>query len=65
MSVTFSHQTLHEGDFLRLWQGVRDQSIDLILTDPPYGAITQAQPWDEQPDFHSLRPSDPQSQQDK
>lgn len=34
------------------WQKVRSNSIDLVLTDPPYGAITQVQSWDRRPNFH-------------
>ena len=45
---------LHQGDFLRLWQVIEDSSVDLILADPPYGCLKDAQPWDERPDFHVL-----------
>lgn len=45
---------LHQGDFLWDWQKVKPGSIDLVLTDPPYGAIKDAQPWDKPPDFHVL-----------
>lgn len=54
MKSVFKDQTLYMGDFLRQWQQVPDHSISLILTDPPYEAITQAQPWDVHPDFHVL-----------
>lgn len=54
MRATFKDQTLYMGDFFRQWQQIPDQSVDLILTDPPYGAITTAQPWDVRPDFHVL-----------
>lgn len=47
-------QTLHQGDFLREWRTVEEGSVDLILTDPPYGSITRGQPWDVRPDFHVL-----------
>ena len=52
--ATFQKQTLHKGDFLWDWQKVEPGSVDLILTDPPYGVLTSAQPWDVQPDFHVL-----------
>ena len=52
--AAIQEQTLYLGDFLRSWQNISDQSIDLILTDPPYGVLTSAQPWDVQPDFHVL-----------
>ncbi len=52
--MKFQDQTLYQGDFLRSWQNVPDQSVDLILTDPPYGVLTSAQPWDIRPDFHVL-----------
>ena len=54
MKTTFENQTLFQADFLRKWQQTSDQSVDLILTDPPYGAIGQVQPWDRRPDFHVL-----------
>ena len=47
-------QTLHRGDFLRQWPDVEDCSVDLILTDPPFGCLKDAQPWDVRPDFHVL-----------
>ena len=52
--ASFQDQILYKGDFLRFWQQVPDQTVDLILTDPPYGAITRGQPWDIRPDFHVL-----------
>lgn len=48
------NQILHQRDFLRECQSIEDGSVDLILTDPPYGAIGQVQPWDKRPDFHVL-----------
>ena len=54
VSYPAQDQVLYRGDFLRDWQRVKDGSIDLILTDPPYGAITRGQPWDLRPDFHVL-----------
>ena len=54
MKATFGDQTLIQGDFFRLWQQVLDGSVDLVLTDPPYGAITRGQPWDVRPDYHVL-----------
>lgn len=47
-------QTLYQGDFLKLWQLVPEHSVDLILTDPPYGILGKAQSWDVRPDFHVL-----------
>lgn len=49
-----TEQILHRGDFLRQWQAIEDGSVDLILTDPPYGCLKDAQPWDERPDFYVL-----------
>ena len=54
MTASFQNQMLHQGDFLRQWQTIDDGSVDLILTDPPYGSITRGQPWDIQPNFHVL-----------
>lgn len=54
MKATFQDQILYCGDFLMDWQKVGPGSIDLVLTDPPYGAIRSAQPWDKPPDFHVL-----------
>ena len=54
MRTTLGNQALIEGDFLRLWQQVPDGSVNLVLTDPPYGALTSAQPWDVRPNFHVL-----------
>lgn len=56
MKATFQDQLLFEGDFLREWQEVEDESVDLILTDPPYGSIKRGHvnPWDVRPDFHVL-----------
>ncbi len=54
MMATFQDQSLIEGDFFRHWQQVPDGSIDLVLTDPPFGVLTSAQPWDVRPDFHVL-----------
>lgn len=52
--ATLQDQTIYHGDFLRHWQVAKDHSIDLILTDPPYGCLRSAQAWDIQPDFHVL-----------
>ena len=54
LMATFEDQILYEADFFRTWQRVSDRSVDLILTDPPYGAITRGQPWDVRPDYHVL-----------
>ncbi|MFB0521465.1 MAG: site-specific DNA-methyltransferase [Desulfatiglandales bacterium] len=54
LRASFQDQILYQGDSLREWQQVPDQTVDLILTDPPYGAITRGQPWDVRPDFHVL-----------
>ena len=54
MKATFQDQILYHGDFLWDWQKVKPGSIDLVLTDPPFGAITQAQRWDRRPNFHVL-----------
>ena len=54
MTVSSQNQMLHQGDFLREWPTIEDGSVDLILTDPPYGTITRGQPWDIRPDYHVL-----------
>lgn len=54
MKATFQAQTIYREDFLRGWQQVPDGSIDLVLTDPPFGTLTSSQPWDVRPDFHVL-----------
>ena len=54
LTATIQDQCLYRGDFLWKWQKVTPSSVDLILTDPPYGVLTSAQPWDVQPDFHVL-----------
>lgn len=49
-TVTFSPAvTLHQGDALAILQSLPDQSVDLVLTDPPYssgGATTAARQTD-------------------
>lgn len=40
------------GDSIEIMKSISDQSIDMILTDPPYG-ITQNS-WDKKPDFEKL-----------
>lgn len=47
-------QILHAGDFLRSWQKVVDKTVDLILTDPPYGSLKSAQEWDIEQNYHVL-----------
>ncbi len=37
------------GDCLEVMRGMDDNSVDLVLTDPPYGITTQ--PWDNVPDW--------------
>ena len=54
MIRTFQDQSLHLGDFLWDWQKVDSHSVDLVVIDPPYGAIKDAQPWDIPPDYHVL-----------
>lgn len=43
---------LHHADFLRSWPEVSDQSVDLVMADPPYGSLTSSQNWDVRPNFH-------------
>ncbi len=47
-------QSMYQGDCFKLWETVPDNSVDLILTDPPYGVLKRAQSWDVRPDFHIL-----------
>jgi len=44
-SVTYAQQTIIHGDFFE--NDLPDQSIDLILTDPPYYCLTDVLPWDQ------------------
>ena len=47
--------TLWQGDCLELMKNIPDQSVDMVLTDPPYG--TTACKWD------SIIPLDPMWEQ--
>jgi site-specific DNA-methyltransferase (adenine-specific) len=42
--ILFNDLTLLKGDCLELMKGIPDESVDLVLTDPPYG--TTACKWD-------------------
>lgn len=44
--------TLVQGDCMQLFEQLPDHSIDLILTDPPYGITTKE--WDTPPDYTAL-----------
>jgi site-specific DNA-methyltransferase (adenine-specific) len=37
---------LHYKDFFKSWDQIKENSIDLILTDPPYGILSDVQKWD-------------------
>ncbi len=41
-------------DFFKSWNMITHNSIDLILTDPPYGALSELHSWDRLPDFHEI-----------
>ena len=45
---------IHFVDFHRWWQKINDGTIDLILTDPPYGLQLRKFEWDIKPDFAVL-----------
>jgi len=36
----------YHSDFFKYWNQIKENSIDLILTDPPYGILTDIQKWD-------------------
>jgi len=38
--------TLYHKDFFNSWNQIKENSIDLILTDPPYGILSDVQEWD-------------------
>ena len=46
MIAAFENQTLIQGDFFQVAGELEAGSVALVLADPPYGSITQAQPWD-------------------
>ncbi|MBC8196246.1 MAG: site-specific DNA-methyltransferase, partial [Candidatus Marinimicrobia bacterium] len=37
---------LLKGDFFIHWESIKKNSIDLILTDPPYNCLEDVQKWD-------------------
>lgn len=41
-------------DFFTGWNRIEDHSIDLILTDPPYGILHDVQSWDVVPDIVNM-----------
>lgn len=49
---------LHHKDFFRHWQSIEPESIDLILTDPPYGLFGNEKglnlKWDKKPDIPKM-----------
>lgn len=45
--MTTMDYKLHQGDCLQIMQGMADNSVDLILTDPPYFKV-KGEPWDNQ-----------------
>ncbi len=45
---------IYYGDFFRKWQVVADHSVDLLLTDPPFGILRPAQEWDYEQDLAVL-----------
>ncbi len=54
MRATFQDQALYLGDFFSLAGELEPDSIDLVLTDPPYNCIAQVQPWDVPVNFARL-----------
>lgn len=45
---------LHHKDFFRHWQSIEPESIDLILTDPNFGILTDIQKWDVIPPINEM-----------
>ena len=48
--------TIYQGDCLDVMQGMEDNSVDLVLTDPPYGYSFMGKDWDKAVigvDYHS------------
>jgi site-specific DNA-methyltransferase (adenine-specific) len=43
--------TLHNKNFYEIYDLIETESFDLILTDPPYGILTDVQKWDTEPDI--------------
>ncbi len=54
MKAVFENQTLYEGDFFTLAGDLEPGSVDLVIADPPYGTLTQVQPWDVPVNFARL-----------
>lgn len=54
MKAVFQDQTLYHGDFFSLAGALEPGSVDLVLTDPPYGSLSQVQPWDQPVNFARL-----------
>jgi len=52
--VKIGNQHLWNLDFFRNWQKIQDISIDLILTDPPFGILGRKQKWDHPIDFSAV-----------
>lgn len=46
--------TIYCGDFFRKYIKLEDHSVDLVVTDPPYGVTGRMNPWDIGPDFGFL-----------
>ena len=39
--------TIIQGDCLEVMKEIPDESVDLVLTDPPYGVLGKIQKWDD------------------
>ena len=45
---------IKHGDFFELYKTIKPGSVDLILTDPPYGCLTDVQQWDVELDWFAV-----------
>ena len=54
LRASFQDQTLYHGDFFDLASELEPESVDLVLTDPPYNCLAQVQSWDQPVNFARL-----------
>lgn len=53
-AVNHNSYEIHFLDFHRWWEKVGNETVDLIVTDPPYGTQQRKFAWDQKPDFAQL-----------
>lgn len=52
-NITIKRNDIYNGDYLELLSKLEDNSVDMILTDPPY-AVTSRASWDVAPDWEEM-----------